>query len=87
MLAVDDRSTAWALEFFWKWRRSHHPSTEASLSWYFGNLLRPHEVGTADLGIFSHSVVERKRARRSPSFDQKALPRGVDAFSWWHTQA
>jgi uncharacterized protein YfaS (alpha-2-macroglobulin family) len=45
-------------EFFWKWRRHHNPQTETSLSHWFDNLLRQHEIGMADLGVFGNLVVE-----------------------------
>jgi uncharacterized protein YfaS (alpha-2-macroglobulin family) len=44
-------------EFFWKWRRSHHPSTESSLSHWFGQLLRRNETGMSYLGRFGESAV------------------------------
>ncbi len=43
-------------EFFWKWRRSHSPSTECSFNRWFGNLLRDSEVGMATLGVFGGYV-------------------------------
>ena len=39
-------------EFFWKWKRSHHPQTESSLDRWFHNLLKPNEIGMQDLGVF-----------------------------------
>lgn len=44
--------------FFWKWKRSHHPSTSESLSRYFHNLLRPQEIGMQVIGAFGHLVLE-----------------------------
>ncbi|WP_291170919.1 MG2 domain-containing protein [Gimesia sp.] len=44
--------------FFWKWKRSHHPSTADNLSRYFHNLLRPQEVGMQLIGAFGHLVLE-----------------------------
>jgi uncharacterized protein YfaS (alpha-2-macroglobulin family) len=45
-------------EFFWKWRRQHHPQTFSSLDRQFYNLLRPNEVGMSDLGVFGGTVPE-----------------------------
>jgi alpha-2-macroglobulin len=39
-------------EFFWKWKRSHYPQTESSLNRWFGNLLRPNEVGMQEPRTF-----------------------------------
>ncbi|HUQ69640.1 MAG TPA: MG2 domain-containing protein, partial [Planctomycetaceae bacterium] len=39
-------------EFFWKWRRHHHPQHEGSLDRSFANLLKPNETGMATLGAF-----------------------------------
>jgi alpha-2-macroglobulin len=39
-------------EFFWKWRRHHHPQHEGSLDRSFWNLLKPGEVSMATLGAF-----------------------------------
>jgi uncharacterized protein YfaS (alpha-2-macroglobulin family) len=44
--------------FFWKWRRSHSPSTESSLFRMFGNLARPNEAWMQNLGVFGETVVE-----------------------------
>jgi uncharacterized protein YfaS (alpha-2-macroglobulin family) len=45
-------------EFYWKWRRHHSPSTESSLRYYFGELLRHNEIGMANLGVFGGTIVE-----------------------------
>src|SRR5207247_8529885 len=45
-------------EFFWKWRRHHSPSHEASVGQWFQNLLRHTETGMSNLGVFGESVVE-----------------------------
>ncbi|MSR58152.1 MAG: alpha-2-macroglobulin [Planctomycetaceae bacterium] len=45
-------------EFFWKWRRNHHPQTESTLDRTFYNLLRNGEVGMSNLGVFGDQVVE-----------------------------
>ncbi|OAI56608.1 hypothetical protein AYO47_08850 [Planctomyces sp. SCGC AG-212-M04] len=45
-------------EHFWKWRRTHHPSTEHSLAKVGYNLLKSGEVGMQDLGAFGAMVAE-----------------------------
>jgi uncharacterized protein YfaS (alpha-2-macroglobulin family) len=45
-------------EFFWKWRRHHHPQTESSLMDHFNNLLRQGEIGMGNLGVFGDMVIE-----------------------------
>ena len=39
-------------EFFWKWRRNHHPQRDCTLDRWFHNLLKNGETGMADLGAF-----------------------------------
>jgi uncharacterized protein YfaS (alpha-2-macroglobulin family) len=54
-------------EFFWKWRRHHYPNTEASLNRSSGQLLKQHERGMADLGMFGATVInEMTRAGGGP---------------------
>ena len=59
MLAVYDKAVEYISggsnvpdikEWFWKWKRSHHPQTESSLDRWFQNLLKPNEVAMQDLG-------------------------------------
>ena len=45
-------------EFFWKWRRHHHPRTESSLDRHTYQLLKPNELVMSDLGVFGGAVVE-----------------------------
>jgi uncharacterized protein YfaS (alpha-2-macroglobulin family) len=45
-------------EFFWKWRRSHHPYNESNLGQWLNNLVKSGEVPMSDLGVFGASVVE-----------------------------
>ncbi|TWT29969.1 alpha-2-macroglobulin family protein [Blastopirellula retiformator] len=45
-------------EFFWKWRRHHHPSTSDSLSKASYNLNPPDKPGMGFLGVFGHSVAD-----------------------------
>jgi len=44
---------------FWKWRRTHNPSTESSVAGWFDNLLRQGEVGMSNLGVFGALAVEQ----------------------------
>ena len=39
-------------DFFWKWRRTHYPSMETTLSRAGGHINRPDEVMLQDLGVF-----------------------------------
>ena len=39
-------------EFFWKWRRHHHPQTETNLQRYFHNIVRSGEIDMGDIGVF-----------------------------------
>lgn len=43
-------------EFFWKWRRHHHPQTEHNLQRGSGNIVPPNEKGMSDLGAFGATV-------------------------------
>jgi len=45
-------------EFFWKWRRQHHPQTESSLDRRSWNLVRPKEIGMSLLGLFGGEAPE-----------------------------
>jgi uncharacterized protein YfaS (alpha-2-macroglobulin family) len=51
-------------EFFWKWRRHHHPQTESSLARWLPNLVRSSEIAMSNLGVFGETVVEELRSRR-----------------------
>ncbi len=44
--------------FFWKWRRHHHPQTEASLDRGSGNLIPPNTIGMNDIGLFGATAVD-----------------------------
>src|SRR5262249_3799347 len=59
-------------EFFWKWRRQHHTSTESSLYRHEGNLLRQGEHGMTYLGVFGSTVIEE--------FENKLGDRGEAKF-------
>lgn len=45
-------------EFFWKWRRSHSPSSETTLQRFFANLAPPNQPWMQNLGIFGESVAD-----------------------------
>ncbi len=49
-------------EFFWKWRRTHHPYTESTLDRWFYNLLKNGELAMSNLGVFGDQVVEELRS-------------------------
>jgi uncharacterized protein YfaS (alpha-2-macroglobulin family) len=56
--------------FFWKWRRSHYPRTESSLSRVFYNIVLPGKDGMRFLGVFGHML--------QPSANTVTLADGVD---------
>ena len=45
-------------EFFWKWRRHHHPQSETSLARWSGNIVPPNSFSMSDIGVFGASVAE-----------------------------
>ena len=45
-------------EFFWKWRRRHHPRTESSLQRSLHNLLKKGEKAMRSLGVFGHMIAD-----------------------------
>jgi uncharacterized protein YfaS (alpha-2-macroglobulin family) len=45
-------------EFFWKWRRQHHPHAESSLDRRFWNVVKSGEVAMSDLGVFGAGIVD-----------------------------
>src|SRR5262249_7066503 len=49
-------------DYFWKWRRHHHPQIETNVNHYYYNLLRRGERPMNNLGIFGATVVEEERA-------------------------
>jgi len=58
-------------EFFWKWKRSHRPRHETSLSKGSGNLLKPGEIGMGFLGIFGYSVADEPGPNGREAMQQK----------------
>jgi len=51
-------------ELFWKWRRTHHPSTESSLARWGYNLLKNGEIAMQDLGAFGGMVADLVESER-----------------------
>lgn len=47
-------------EFFWKWRRHHHPQTESSLVPHSYNLGRPNTVNMGDVGLFGGMIADEQ---------------------------
>lgn len=45
-------------EFFWKWRRHHHPQTQDSLAVHSHNMTLPNKPGMEFLGVFGSSVAD-----------------------------
>jgi alpha-2-macroglobulin len=45
-------------EFFWKWKRSHHPHSEHNLGRMFSQLLKQNELGMANIGVFGEQVAD-----------------------------
>jgi uncharacterized protein YfaS (alpha-2-macroglobulin family) len=69
-------------DYFWKWRRHHHPQIETNVNHNEGNLLRRGERNMNDLGIFGATVVEEmNQARRGAMLRESgaadALGRGA----------
>ena len=67
-------------EFFWKWKRSHHPQTESSLDRWFFNLVRPNEIAMQELGA---SAVRRAFRRRDFGRMSRMMGRD-DGWHGWH---
>jgi len=43
-------------DYFWKWRRHHHPQTESSLIPYSANLVKQNDPSMRNLGIFGDDI-------------------------------
>ena len=63
-------------EFFWKWRRSHHPDTESNLIALVFNSAKKGEVPMRNIGIFGH-LVEQNAASARP-IKRNGLKRRAD---------
>ena len=61
-------------EFFWKWRRQHHPQRDCTLDRMFRNLLKNGEIGMGDLGAFG-GMMEMEFAGAMPQ--SRAMNRGM----------
>src|SRR5207248_1250422 len=55
-------------EFFWKWKRAHHPMTESSLDRSFGNQSKPNEAGMETLGVFGSEIAVPAEGRNGQAF-------------------
>src|SRR5262249_51507862 len=64
-------------EFFWKWRRHHHPQTQSSLARWVPTLVRSSEIGMSNLGIFGENVVDETREGRRQVFDEMLYERAA----------
>ncbi|MFG0334910.1 MAG: alpha-2-macroglobulin, partial [Maioricimonas sp. JB049] len=58
-------------EFFWKWRRNHHPGTEDNLSRWFSNLLKQGETAMHNLGVFGGMVADQDFEDRAEAGDKR----------------
>ncbi len=63
-------------EFFWKWRRHHHPQTEDSLNMYSYNLTPKGQTALQYLGAFGQSVADEASGFK----DQMAMDGAAAAF-------
>ncbi len=64
-------------EFFWKWRRHHHPQGESSLTRGSGNILRRGETGMSFLGVFGATIVEEMDQLAEAEGKNKQVERGA----------
>lgn len=64
-------------EFFWKWRRSHQPQNETSLSRVEFPVVKPNGKVMQDLGVFGATGADNEMADRSVRFTRgQAMGRG-----------
>ena len=63
-------------EFFWGWKRSHHPNGRDSLARASGNLIPPGQPGMNNLGVFGATAVDEY------SYGAKAKGEGGRADPW-----
>jgi alpha-2-macroglobulin len=49
-------------EFFWKWRRSHHPQEQSSLQLYSSHIYKPNDPQMQPIGVFGHTVADELTA-------------------------
>ncbi len=61
-------------EFFWKWRRHHHPQAETSLGRWSNNLVKSGQKWMADIGVFGFMSADAQEERA----DFNALGGGAD---------
>lgn len=65
-------------EFFWKWRRRHHPRTECSLKRWFRNMVLPRMIGMSDLGVFGGSVAEEMTELAKDELSGREMPQSAE---------
>ena len=58
-------------EFFWKWRRQHHPQQQDSLARWENNLTLPNKPGMSFIGVFGSTVAEEFEALKDKELDLK----------------
>ena len=70
-------------EFFWQFRRSHHPSYESSLQRHFGLLFKRNEKRMQNLGVFGHLTADEPGVaqRNAPVRMMMERSRAVDSFA------
>ncbi len=59
-------------EFFWKWRRSHQPQSETSLSRGEAPVAKPEEKQMANLGVFGESTADEERGKDKLLLDNRS---------------
>jgi hypothetical protein len=67
-------------EFFWKWRRSHYPTSESSLQWNGHNLVKSGQPVMQNLGIFGRGVadeqIDKDGDQANEDYDRTTLSEG-----------
>jgi uncharacterized protein YfaS (alpha-2-macroglobulin family) len=72
-------------EFFWKWRRHHHPQQDSSLDRPSRNLSLPGKPGMASIGIFGDTVADEigeSNANSVRLWDASGMARSGMAFGF-----
>lgn len=55
-------------EFFWKWKKHHHPRQMTNIQRYFHNLLAKGEQGMQSIGAFGHLIAENTEGNQMGEF-------------------
>lgn len=63
-------------EFFWKWRRQHHPQEETNLARMEGNITRPNEPPMSEIGVFGGESVDQLESLEQQAGDKLGAVRG-----------